>query len=189
MEKRRCRPSLTRCPLRGRNCCRPRNTGHKSSSDTHHDEEQTVRSSSNFYSSRHAVHRRLWIPDRRAGDDSPLRTSFHHAVPDTSLTQRLSTQRIRPRGLSATSQTRSQPCVWFGKRNNPGIAGGKMQPTFKRKTFRDARKILNDLCLMLDGKEASSNRSASETSNPDGARESWWLENKETCPPFDSPRS
>jgi hypothetical protein len=42
---------------------------------------------------------------------------------------------------------------------------------------------------MLDGKEASSNRSASETPNPDGVQESWWLENKETCPPFDSPRS
>jgi hypothetical protein len=28
MEKCRCKPSLTRCPLRGRNCCRPRNAGH-----------------------------------------------------------------------------------------------------------------------------------------------------------------
>lgn len=28
MEKRRCKPSLTRCTLRGRNCCRPRNAGH-----------------------------------------------------------------------------------------------------------------------------------------------------------------
>lgn len=64
-----------------------------------------------------------------------------------------------------------------------------MRPTFKRKTFRDARKILNDLCLMLDGKEASSNRSASETPNPDGAQESWWLENKKTAPPFNSFRS
>ena len=52
-----------------------------------------------------------------------------------------------------------------------------MQPTFKRKTFRDARQILNDLCLMLDGKEASSNRSESETPNPDGVQESWWLDN------------
>jgi hypothetical protein len=42
-------PSLTRCPLRGRNCCRPRNAGHKSSSDTHHDEEPVVRSSAYFY--------------------------------------------------------------------------------------------------------------------------------------------
>src|ERR1700738_4876707 len=50
MAKRRCKPSLTRCPLRGRNCCRPRNAGHNSSSDTRHGEEQTVRSSSNFYS-------------------------------------------------------------------------------------------------------------------------------------------
>src|ERR1700736_3519942 len=51
MAKRRCRPSLTRCPLRGRNCCRLRNTGHKSSSDTHHDEEPVVRSSAYFYNS------------------------------------------------------------------------------------------------------------------------------------------
>jgi hypothetical protein len=34
-------------------------------------------------SSRHAVHRSLRIPDRRAGHDSPLRTSFRHAVPGT----------------------------------------------------------------------------------------------------------
>src|ERR1700687_415643 len=52
MAKRRCKPSLTRCPLRGRNCCRPRNAGHNSSSDTRHGEEQTVRSSSNFYTKR-----------------------------------------------------------------------------------------------------------------------------------------
>ena len=39
-------------------------------------------------SSRHAVHRGLRIPDRRAGDDSPLRTAFRHAVPGTSLTRR-----------------------------------------------------------------------------------------------------
>src|SRR5258706_6502153 len=76
--------------------------------------------------------------------------------------------------------------VWFG---SPESHGGKMQPSLKRKTFRDARKILNDLCLMLDGKEASSNKNASETPNPDGVQESWWLENKEACPQFDSPRS
>ena len=49
MEKHRCKPSLTRCPLRGRNCCRPRSAGHRSSSDTHHDEEPVVRSSACFY--------------------------------------------------------------------------------------------------------------------------------------------
>ena len=62
-------------------------------------------------SSRHAVHRGLRIPDLRAGDDSPLRTSFHRAVPDACLTRRLSTPRIRPCGLNATSQTRSRPCA------------------------------------------------------------------------------
>jgi hypothetical protein len=47
--KRRCKPSLTHRPLQGRNCCRPRNAGHKSSSDTHHDEGPSVRSSAYFY--------------------------------------------------------------------------------------------------------------------------------------------
>ena len=46
-------------------------------------------------SPRHAVHRSLRIPDLRAGDDSPLRTSFHHAVPGTCRTRRLPTQRLR----------------------------------------------------------------------------------------------
>ena len=49
MERHQCKPSLTRCPLRGRNCCRPRSAGHKSSSDTRHDEEPVVRSSAYFY--------------------------------------------------------------------------------------------------------------------------------------------
>src|SRR5258708_21592645 len=51
------------------------------------------------------------MPDRGAGDDAPFRSSCRHAVPGTSLTRRLSTQRIRPRGLNATSQARSQPCA------------------------------------------------------------------------------
>jgi hypothetical protein len=62
-------------------------------------------------SPRHAVHRGLRIPDLRAGDDSPLRTSFHHSVPETCRTRRLPTQRIRRYGPSVTSQTQSQPCV------------------------------------------------------------------------------
>jgi hypothetical protein len=55
-------------------------------------------------SSRHAVHRRLWILDRRAGDDSPLRTLFLHAVPGACPTRQLSTQRICPRGLQGVSR-------------------------------------------------------------------------------------
>ena len=46
------------------------------------------------------------------GDDSPLRTSSRRAVPDACPTRRLSTQRIRPCGLNATFQTRSQPCAY-----------------------------------------------------------------------------
>ena len=62
-------------------------------------------------SPRHAVHRRLRIPDLRAGDDSPLRTSFRPAVPETCRTRRLPTQRLRRCGPNVTSQTRSQPCA------------------------------------------------------------------------------
>ena len=51
------------------------------------------------------------FPDLRKGDDSPLWTSFNHAVPATCRTRRLSTQRLRPCGLNATSRTRSRPCA------------------------------------------------------------------------------
>jgi hypothetical protein len=64
-----------------------------------------------------------------------------------------------------------------------------MPPTLMRKSFREARTILNDLCLKLDGKEASTNKSKSEKPNLDGAHEAWWIEHNETSPPFDSPRS
>jgi len=61
-------------------------------------------------SPRNHVYRSLRILDLRAGDDSPLRTSSPHAVRESSATPRLSTPRIRPCGLNATCQTRSQPC-------------------------------------------------------------------------------
>jgi hypothetical protein len=41
---------------------------------------------------------------------------------------------------------------------------------------------------MLDGKSASTNKNPSEKPNPNGAEKSWWIENDETLPPFDSPR-
>jgi hypothetical protein len=61
-------------------------------------------------------------------------------------------------------------------------------PTFKKATFREARTLLDSLCLFLDGKPASTNKKQSETPNPNGAEESWWIENDKTSPPFDSPR-
>ncbi len=63
-----------------------------------------------------------------------------------------------------------------------------MSEPFKKKTFAEARNILNDLCLKLDGKEASSNKTVSEQRNEDGLHEAWWVENDETSPPFDSAR-
>ena len=62
--------------------------------------------------SRHAVHRGLRVPDLREGDNSPLGTSFRPAVPATCRSRRLQTQRIRPCGLSGTSQTPSQQCAY-----------------------------------------------------------------------------
>src|SRR6202035_3231254 len=61
--------------------------------------------------SRHAVHRGLRVLDLRKGDDSPLRTLFHRAVPATCRTRRLPTQRIPHCSLSGTSRTRSRPCA------------------------------------------------------------------------------
>src|SRR6266478_8282056 len=62
-------------------------------------------------SSCHPVHRCLWIPDLREGDDSPLRTSFRRSAPATYPTPQLPTPRILPCGLNGTSQTRSPPCA------------------------------------------------------------------------------
>ena len=62
-------------------------------------------------SSRHAVHRRLRLPDLRAADDSPLGNSSRRAVRATCPSPRLPTPRIRPCGLSVTSQTRSPRCA------------------------------------------------------------------------------
>src|ERR1700738_2809737 len=84
MAKRRCKPSLTRCPLRGRNCCRPRNAGHNSSSDTRHGEEQTVRSSSNFYSARQALcwlhEYNLDLPVKQTDGDTAWRRPSYSAI-------------------------------------------------------------------------------------------------------------
>ena len=60
---------------------------------------------------RHTMHRGLWLPDLREGDDSPLRTSFRRVAPATLHIRSLQTQRIRHCGLNATSQTQSQPCA------------------------------------------------------------------------------
>ena len=61
-------------------------------------------------SPRHAVHRRLRIPDLRAGDDSPLRSSFRRALLAAFSSPRLPTPRSRHCGLSDISPTRSRPC-------------------------------------------------------------------------------
>ncbi len=60
-------------------------------------------------SSRHTVHRRLWIPDLRKGSDSPLRAKQRASRQRTSPSRRLSTPRIPRSGLSVTSQIQSPP--------------------------------------------------------------------------------
>ena len=72
--------------------------------------------------------------------------------------------------------------------NRVSASGVEMPPTFKSMAFPEAKKILNALCLKLDGKPASSNKYKSEAPNPAGAQEAWWIENDDTYPPFDSPR-
>src|SRR3984885_16335512 len=58
---------------------------------------------------RHAVHRRLRLPDLRAGDDSPLSNTFRRAALAACAFRPLPTQRIRHCGLNGTYQTRSRP--------------------------------------------------------------------------------
>ena len=87
-------------------------------------------------SSRHAVHRSLRIPDLRAGDDSPLRTSFHRAVPGTCRSRRLSTQRLRRCGPNATSRTRSRPCAGGSSSRSSDAAAMSMLRRSNPKTHR-----------------------------------------------------
>src|SRR6187549_210391 len=50
-------------------------------------------------SPRYAVHRVLRLPDLRAGDDSPLKTSFHQALPAGCLIR----EGYRPRGSAVAA--------------------------------------------------------------------------------------
>ena len=61
-------------------------------------------------SPRHALHRGLWVANLRAGDDSPLSSSCHCAVPSACRSRRLQTQGFRRCGPNATFQTRLRPC-------------------------------------------------------------------------------
>jgi hypothetical protein len=64
-----------------------------------------------FPPSRDDVDRGLWIPDLREGRPSPLSITCQSSLPGTCLTQRLSTQRLRRCGLSATSRILLPPCA------------------------------------------------------------------------------
>src|SRR5258708_40301677 len=60
---------------------------------------------------RQPLDRRLRIPDLRAGDDSPLRTSFLRERRAGCPTRRLSTPRRRRSDPNGTSPTLSPPCA------------------------------------------------------------------------------
>jgi SRSO17 transposase len=62
-------------------------------------------------SPRHPVHRSLRFPDLRAGDDSPLRTSFRQGAPGVCHFRWLPTQRLRRCGPNGTSRIRSPRCA------------------------------------------------------------------------------
>src|SRR5260221_5284920 len=57
------------------------------------------------------LERRLRIPDLRAGDDSPLRTSFLREKRAGCAARRLSTPRRRRSDPNGTSPTQSPPCA------------------------------------------------------------------------------
>lgn len=63
-----------------------------------------------------------------------------------------------------------------------------MPTAFRKMSFKDARTLLDNLCLLLDGKLASTNKNPSEQPNPSGLEAAWWIENDEKFPPFDGPR-
>src|SRR6516164_1761707 len=73
-----------------------------------------------FSPSRHAVYRGLWIPNLRAGDDSPLRTTFRRDVRETCHFRWLPTPRRRPSGPNGTSPTQSRPSIAHWWSQSPG---------------------------------------------------------------------
>jgi len=77
-------------------------------------------------SPRHTVHRCLRIPDLRAGDDSPLRTTCRRALPSACSSPWFPTARRRRCEPNAISRTQSRPC-----------AVGSSSPSFA--TSRDVR--------------------------------------------------
>jgi hypothetical protein len=49
--------------------------------------------------------------------------------------------------------------------------------------------VLDRYCQEADWKPASTNKLPAKEQNGSGKDRSWWLKNRGTCPPYDSPRS
>ncbi len=75
---------------------------------------------------RHAVHRRLRLPDLREGGDSPLRTLCRPVAPDrapeTCHSRQLPTQRRRRSGPNGIFRTRSRQCDDASPSLSPGAS-------------------------------------------------------------------
>ena len=84
--------------------------------------------------SRHPVHRSLWIPDLRKGDDSPLRTSSRQVVQRTCRSRRLPTPRRRPCAPSVTFQIQSQPCDAASPSPSPSACHDAVPPKSDTRT-------------------------------------------------------
>jgi hypothetical protein len=68
------------------------------------------------------------------------------------------------------------------------MKSGATSLAFKKKSFDEARKILNEFCLSMDGKSASTNKTLTDKPNPAGNDKGWWLEHGH-APAFNSNRS
>src|SRR4051794_36500668 len=71
--------------------------------------------------SRHALHRRLWLPGRRTGEDSPLGMGHTEAHGDWPSPRRSTPKRLRS-DRSGTSRTQSQPCAGGSPWPWPGVS-------------------------------------------------------------------
>src|SRR3954464_7163709 len=71
--------------------------------------------------SRHALHRRLWLPGRRTGEDSPLGMGHTEAHGDWPSPRRSTPRRLRS-DRSGTCRTQWQPCAGGSQWPWPGVS-------------------------------------------------------------------
>jgi hypothetical protein len=114
--------------------------------------------------SRHTLHRRLRLLDRRTGRHSPLRTTFLPAALAICHSPGLPTQRRRRSDPNATSRTRSPPCGDASSSLSPGPSRDALVAT-RRSAKRQEFPITDAVRL---GVTRSCHRDNS------GERPRWW---------------